>query len=341
MEQLSDAIVEIRQRKSATITLNELAGLCVAHDYSALVSIVSGFVDGGLLRPMGSETNGMFPPLCSRYRILRAKGDMSGAKDEILRLGPEFNPSGYLSNVPLYIKHRELLRGLVEYVRYRGTELTETMSRNERAYAIWGNEKQLDDSVCKSMLRFTGWECRLNYYNTPEPFMDYLCNGAETEAVLILENKDIWFSLRKLLMESGGDCLLYGRKVDGLLYGEGKKITRNGALEEYSNEGFSKSPSFYYWGDLDYEGIGIFLAISAFPLQLFTPAYAAMLEYGRAQTLTQCRASQLPPPQIGRFYEQFDDASAAEIRTLLESGKYIPQEICNYPRLREALDVTR
>ena len=336
--QLLDVIVKILQRKSATITLDELSRLCGESEYSDFVSKISKYIADGLLCPMGNETNGMFPPLRSRYRINRVKQDVTGHIDEILRLGPEFNPSGYLSNIALYIKHRELLKSLSDYSHDKSEELELSMSRNERSYAIWGNEKQLDDAICKSMLRFTGWEGRLNYYATPEPFLDYLCNGAETKVILILENKDIWFSLRKIFMEHKTACRLYGHSIDGLLYGEGKKITRAGALEDYSKEGFSARPSFYYWGDLDYEGIGIFLAVSTFPTELFLPGYMAMLRYGAMRTLTQCRTNQEPPSDIEAFLTLFDRQSATDIRKLLESGKYIPQEICSYPCLKEAME---
>ena len=335
-----DDFFETGEKKPATITLEELSQRSSAPDYAAFVSEIRAYIERGLIRPMGKETNGMHPPLRSRYRIIRAKQDMADVKDEIMRLGSEFNPSGYLSRVQLYIKHRDLLRDLSSYARDKSAQLEQSMSKNERAYDIWGNEKQLEEAVCKSMLRFTGWDTRLNYYDTPEPFFDYLCHGPKSEDILILENKDIWYSLRKLFMESKTDSLLYGRKVDGLLYGEGKKIARVGALEEYSKDGFAAYPSFYYWGDLDYEGIAIYLAVSEFPVKLFLPGYMAMLEFGRAQTLTQRETAQISPPGIDRFLECFDSMSASEIRTLLEAGKYIPQEICSYPRLKAAMNTT-
>jgi hypothetical protein len=333
-----DTEAVIKQKKSATVSLDELERLCGLPDYNDFVMKINGFIESGLLRRMGKDTNGKYPPLHSRYRICREEPDMSGVKDEIMRLGSDFNPSGYLSDIPLYIKHRELLASLRGYAREKRAELELSMSRNERAYAVWGNEKQLDDPVCKRMLRFTGWESRLNCYATPEPFLDYLCGGANTKSVLILENKDIWFSLRKLFMEKKAPCLVYGVMFDGILYGEGKKITRPGALEEYSREGFSASPSFWYWGDLDYEGIGIYLAISAFPVKLFTPGYAAMLERAGSRTLTHMRTAQAQPRQFESFLGYFDGETARAIRSILESGKYIPQEICNYPCLRNALD---
>jgi hypothetical protein len=226
---------------------------------------------------------------------------------------------------------------LCDYAQNRGAELGQSMSKNERAYAIWGFEKHLDDATCKSMLRFTGWDDKLNYYSTPEPFLDYLCSGADTRNILILENKDIWFSLRKLFMENKSACRLYGEPIDGLLYGEGNKITRPGALEDYASDGFLSPPSFFYWGDLDYEGIGIYLKISRFPARLFVPGYMAMLAHAREQNPTRARTDQAPPPQMGEFLKRFDNRSASEIETLLGAGKYIPQEICNYPRLRDGM----
>jgi hypothetical protein len=335
-----DTINKILQKKAATISLNELAEFSHASDYGEFVEEINSLIGQGLLRVFGKETNGKFPPLAARYRICRPAADASSARDEILRLGPGFNPSGYLANIPLYNKHRELVQRLHDYARNKSGELNSCMSKNERAYAIWGNEKQLDDAACKSMLRFTGWESKLNYYDTPEPFWDYLVNGADTKCILVLENKDIWFSLRKLLMENKAACLLYGQWFDGILYGEGKKIARSGALSNYAEEGFHKPPSFYYWGDLDYEGINIYLMIASFPVRLFVPAYLAMLDHAKTQNLTQIQTMQVAPGNIGEFLQYFSEDDAAEIKSILGSGKYIPQEICSYPRLKAAWDKT-
>ena len=138
-------------------------------------------------------------------------------------------------------------------------------------------------------------------------------------------------------MEHKSACLLYGQLIEGLLYGEGKKITRKGALEDYSKEGFSIRPTFYYWGDLDYEGIGIFLSIAGFPVRLFTPGYVAMLQNCLGEPPSHCRTSQTPPQRMDEFLKNFDSTGSKQVTALLESGKYIPQEICNYPRLAAAI----
>ncbi len=322
----------------ATLTLHELERMFASLDYGDFVAEVRSFIDEGLLRPMGKDTNGMSPPLHTRYRICREKEDVSSIQSEIMRLGPEFYPSAYLTNLSLYHKHRELLLGLRNYVRDHGSELECPMSKNERSYAIWGNEKLLDSSLVQGMLRFTKWGNRLNYFSTPEPYFDYLVTGADTSSILVLENKDIWFSLRKLFMENPGVQRLYGQNFDGLLYGEGNKITRHNALKEYVEEGFSSPPSLFYWGDLDYEGIAIFLKASAsFPMTLFVPGYMEMLKHSRERQLTTCRTVQTQPSDMERFLSCFDAETAFEIFKLLDAKLYIPQEICNYPRLKAAL----
>ena len=325
---------------STFISLTDLQKLCEPCDYHALAESIRLLADSGAIRPVGpaNDTNGMIPPLRMRYRIIRPKPDYSGYRDEILRLGAQFNPSGYLERIPLYMKHRDLLLALRAYTQKHPDGLDAPMSKNERAYAVWGYEKQLDDPICKGMLHFINWENRLNYYHTPEPFFDYLCRGADTKSVLVLENKDIWFSLRKLFIENPetGGFRLFGSFIDALVYGEGKKVTRPGALEGYG-EGFRSPPAFYYWGDLDYEGISIYLNISKRDIAPFVPGYMAMLRYAEGQPPTRCRASQPAVADIGAFTRHFDSAPASQIEALLKAGLYIPQEICGYPRLMSAL----
>ena len=332
--------------RSATISLADLERMCNAPDYDTLVAEVNALIADGVIKPMGKDTNGKVPPLHSKYRIVRNEQHLMLLRAEIMRLGPEFNPSGYLKNLSAYEKHRELLHMLIAYTRTSSIELENSMSKNERAYAIWSNEKQLYDSICKSMLRFTGWEEKLNYYNTPEPLFDYLCNGPDTKSILILENKDIWFSLRKIFMENRNGCIVYGERFDGLLYGEGKKVTREGAIIEYSNEGFFVQPTFEYWGDLDYEGISIYMKLVAQyntterSIRLFIPGYLAMLEYARAlENLTPRKTNQAQPDNLDVFLGNFTTAIADEIRSILDSGAYIPQEICNYPRLKTSCTI--
>ncbi len=131
-------------------------------------------------------------------------------------------------------------------------ELHTPLAKNERAYQIWNDEKILDNSLCKSMIKWNELEKMLNYYLTPEPFFDYLHTKKEKMTMLIIENKDTWYTMRKIMNEQKGECYLGSQEIDGLIYGEGNKITKPQALEEYEEKILQRKCQFLYWGDLDY-----------------------------------------------------------------------------------------
>lgn len=127
-----------------------------------------------------------------------------------------------------------------------------------------GPEKLLDEhrALVGEVLKFNGLnENWLNCYDTPEPFFEYVHTRSGPMTVLILENKDTWYTFRKLMQDTGKGVIA-GTRVDVLLYGEGNKITKRGALEEY-NAGMlrgraGQAGEFLYFGDLDQEGIRLF-----------------------------------------------------------------------------------
>ena len=89
-----------------------------------------------------------------------------------------------------------------------------------------------------------------------------------------------------------------------------------------------------YFGDLDYEGIGIFETLSeSFAVQRairpFIPAYLAMLDKGE-------KATSLPPTKeqqnrniSGGFFSFFDEKDVCRMKNILEGNRYVPQEILN------------
>ncbi|CAA7600497.1 Hypothetical protein DEACI_1150 [Acididesulfobacillus acetoxydans] len=79
--------------------------------------------------------------------------------------------------------------------------------------------------------------------------------------LLVIENKDTWFTLRRLLRETGKNRLA-GTSIQALIYGEGNKITKPEALQNYAQGMFSREiltkGKFLYFGDLDHEGIRLY-----------------------------------------------------------------------------------
>ena len=88
--------------------------------------------------------------------------------------------------------------------------------------------------------------------------------------------------------------------------------------------------SFFYVGDLDYEGIIIFEAFAKnftqSAIMPFIPAYTAMLALSRQLDLPFARAGQ-NKKHSGHFMSFFEADCVAAMETILQSGRYIPQEI--------------
>ena len=345
----NNIISQIKQQKGTFLSLDQLREWISPANYRELHNTIAQLQETGLLRPVGSprNNNGMVPPLRLKYRILHPARDDSDVLEEIKQLSTELNISGYLKRPVLYRKHRDILLPLSRYLKNSRSRLDVPMSKNERAFSIWNREKVLDSAHCQSVLRFNRWENRLNYYPTPEPFFDYLA-GDEIHALLILENKDTWYTLRRLLLQFPEKHRLFGVRLDGVVLGEGRKATRPHALEEYASLLPNQRPQFLYFGDLDYAGIDIFLSVSAenpsLSVSLFLPAYQAMLKRSQKVGYGKSHTGQTKPERLPDFLGLFSPKEADEIETLLASGRYLPQEILNRPflehHLTDTVDIT-
>jgi hypothetical protein len=238
-----------------------------------------------------------------------------------------------------------VLYPLSEYLKLRNIELSEEMSENERAYAIWHDEKFLDDPRNLALLNDAGVLSMLNVYPTPEPFFKYQ-NTTTPDSVIVIENKDTWFSVRKLMLENQKITTLFGVPLECVVYGEGEKASRkNNSLQRYLLTGMDFHGNVYYWGDLDYTGIGIYLGVAKYNpflhVEPLIPAYLKMLDSFEMLLKCSsdvrefaCKKSQNIPNNMDEFFRFFPKNHADRLVSLLHDGLYIPQEILNYPTLK-------
>ena len=322
-------------------TETELQQVIKEADYRLFHPVIEKLVGDGVLVPVKSAgLNGRLPPLFNKYRLNKPKEDFAGYLEFIRRLNPALNISGYLERPELYKKHREIVEGLSRYLWYSAKLLEEPMSRKERAFSVWGREKLLDDhfALAREVLKFNGLGLDfLNYYDTPEPFFEYVHARPEQMTVLILENKDTWFTFRKLMQETGKN-IVAGTPVDVLIYGEGNKIAKRGALEEYSagmlgGKG-GQAGRFLYFGDLDLEGIRLFSRASeanpSLDLKPFSALYRLMLELAGNMELPASPDGRAVAAPLAEFASLLGFNQAEVLTVFLEKGRYIPQEIVNY-----------
>lgn len=283
--------------------------------------------------------NGKVPALFLKYRIIEQNTQLTIYKEEIQTLSNLFQIEEYLKKPQLYEKHREFLLPLDLFLKNHKEELEFSISKNERAYQIWNDEKILDNPTCNSMIKQNQLTQKLNYYTTPEPFFDYLHTQKENMTILVIENKDTWYTMRKIMYPLEKECYLLGNKIDVLLYGEGNKITKLEALEEYEKEIIQKNCKFLYWGDLDYTGIDLYERVvkqnKNTNIQLFQQIYKLMLGQKEIEELGQIRKKQNTKVNLDVFLKPFDSKSQEKIIKILNQNRYIPQEVINAHTLKQ------
>ena len=97
----------------------------------------------------------------------------------------------------------------------------------------------------------------------------------------------------------------------------------------------AKENKIFYFGDLDYEGIGIYERLAQLSkrqeisIQPFTEAYEKMMVKAHAVRELPKTKEKQNRNIAGDFFRFFSDQTVHHMREILERGYYIPQEIIN------------
>ncbi len=307
-------------------------------DYGQQCAYMISLIESGKIRPVkASGKNGKKPALYREYWILEEPDPDRESLLEELAFGivPEISIDYYRAHLDHYKKERDWVQMLNTYLKNSKEKLEYPESMNERSFEIWNREKFLSKENGKKIISHCGLDLEFfNMYETAEPLAYYSHTRKTPQNILILENKDTFFSMRRHLLE--GKREIFGVLMGTLIYGGGKRIIRSfqdldRCMEPYMKE---KENQIYYFGDLDYEGIGIYESLAAafetrWEICPFLPAYQAML-------MKACQVKELPKTKeqqnhkAGRcFFNWFDEETTARMHKILESECYVPQEILN------------
>lgn len=320
------------------ISLEELLGKYSNASYQQQYAHIMELLENGKIKPVGTAgTNGKSPALCLSYWVMEERNNSHDALTEELNyhLEPIISIGYYLSHLAEYQKDRQWVLMLNAYLKENRSLLEQPISVNERSFEIWGREKFLTKEQGKKILKRCGIEPdSLNMYETAEPFAYYSNTRKTPQNMLILENKDTFFSMRRFLLE--GNTHVLGMEVGTLIYGGGKRIVKSFQDFDLSAEPYMKAEGsqMYYFGDLDYEGIGIYESLARHwyghgkPIP-FVTAYERMMEkakkIGRLPDTKEFQNQNIS----GEFFSYFSKETVEQMQTILEQGKYIPQEILN------------
>ena len=319
------------KRQSLEVILGEMNSAPYLEQYE----YIQAQMDAGSIKPVKSAgKNGKKPALHLEYWLLDEQEDYSELEQELLYATDiGISIDYYLHNLAVYAKEREAVRQLHNFLQKHRELLQTSVSYNERSLQIWGYEKFLSQGNSKTILK----HCRLdmaflNCYSTTEPFAYFTLTRKAPHKLLIIENKDTFFSMRRHLL--AGHSTILGEKFGTLIYGAGKRVISSFQQFALSAEPYMlhEDNEFYYFGDLDYEGIGIYEKLAncfqrQAKLKPFVAAYAKMLTKSR-------ELPQLPTTKEGQnrqlegfFFNYFEGITQDDMRELLEQNLYIPQEI--------------
>ncbi|HNW35737.1 MAG TPA: DUF2220 family protein, partial [Candidatus Ozemobacteraceae bacterium] len=199
---------------------------------------------------------------------------------------------------------------------------------NERSFDLFGDEKLLLGRGRAVLNRLGASLKSLDCYATSEPFV-WFSHASAPHTVLISENRDSFSSLNKVLRS--GRRYLGNSCIDAVIFGEGRRILHS---LSFSLEMLNPNPAalhFLYWGDLDSEGISIFLELlRAYPGWHIEPAatlYEAMLD--KAGKAPPCTRSERRLA-VDEFFSLLPSPLAVSAARLLKAGRYLPQEAVIY-----------
>ena len=248
----------LREFPRKRITLEELDKLC--QDPEQLGGQITELVEQGVLIPIkNSKTNGnQKTPLFMKYTV-RTENAEEISPDEIYALHPRLSANGYLlRNRMQFISNKAFLQRLSEWLTYHKSG--EMMSRRERSFSIFGEEKELDEHL--KLLECIGISGDiLSCYDTPEQcFSDYIPVRKPEMTLIVCENKDIWFNIRRLMYETGVRSL-FDIPIDGVIFGQGNDITGKDKFRSYAAYLDADTVRFLYCGDIDRAGFDIFLRL--------------------------------------------------------------------------------
>jgi len=307
--------------------------------YLSFAKAIGLLVDEGVMAPVKAwKTNGLNPSLYNGYQII-APGDQldKGIKQELLtQYHPDLNTAYYLKNPKEYQQDQGYLAALDRFLKENPDYQTlPAITANERSFQIFHDEKWLLSGHGQKFRQRVGLSLEdLRCYLTHEPFFYFAGKvpgeGAEIN-VLIVENKDTFYSLKALFQ--AGVNRWDNISFTVLIYGEGRKIEKSFPFFWELAEYRPYEKVFYYFGDLDPEGILIWYALrkrQEVEIKPFTFFYGALVER-YARTAPKRRGVQrFDGEAVEAFLSFFGSDRVEEMRKILEEERYLPQEGLNY-----------
>lgn len=310
-----------------------------SQNFKQFTTIIQKYIDQGVLVPLKtSKSLQHYGRLQNKFTINKAllKKEKSGPSskylNELMTLSPSINIDYYATHPDQYSQDREYIQKINELIRKK--DEIEEITVNERSYLLFGDEKAIllpkDASINgEEILRNLKLSLEdIKAKKVFEPFFwiekDFN-KTKESRVVLIVENKDTFWTLQNAVIS--GDI----NGVQLVIYGEGNAIIRK--FEYIETIGGTPEDHYYYFGDIDQEGIFIFNRLRErylpYNIKPAVPLYRFILQKAGPYNAKPLRKSRKARFTLSPFIDFFDSESKAQISKIILEQKYLPQEILN------------
>ena len=333
MEIEEKLIKYILQKKTKTMNLSEVYEKLklpyTPQSDKIINNILTNLEEKGYIQPL-KTTNKDFQGSFVKYKILKLKEENEEKiKEEILKLDKKIKIDYFLKHPKEYIKHKKIIIPINEFIKQTNGGKIETITVNERSYQIYKNEKCLKEN--EEILKKLGLTYKDLYaYDTYEPFFyyintEYKIRKLKNKTILIIENKDTFWTIVKAIQK------LKIKNIYMIIYGEGKKILKSFSfIEEFK---IDSKDNIYYFGDIDFEGINIYVSLkekyNKYNISAYTKGYETILDIEK--TPEKVRKNQnINQDKIEKFINEFDKKYKDKLIEIFNNKKYIPQEVFNY-----------
>jgi hypothetical protein len=317
--------------KKKTIELAELEVMLSGLLYEQFAHLVLSLEGEGVIEMVKSKgRNTRSPSLAYTYRIYahRIKQDLH---EELIKyrllLHHSIQLDSYFSKEPS-VWHNDLPYILLiqKYIEEKGFPDYEVPAP-ERSVELVGDEKWITDKHGEELLKRVGLWVQLKIIPVAEPLMFAVNPGVfsgKSHHHLIVENKTTFQALVDALPKT---------VFTTLIYGSGTTIIKS--IEQFERQLpiTEARHSFYYFGDIDRSGIFIWHSLNKkVPVQLYLPFYRECL---RREPLAGKTNQRYDQEAVKEFLIFFSKDETIQLQTMLESGRYFPQEVLKTSELQD------
>ena len=269
--------------KRQKIQLKDIMSQHSDMEYQQLYAYVMELIKNKALEPMKTaKSNGRTPALPISFWRYEEETDYTDVYEELkYKYHPLINTSYYRKHPERYEADKHNLQLLSNYLKNHSNLLKIKETMNERSFEIFHREKYFQREGGLEFCKRVAIDAdKLAFYETSEPLSYYSYSKQAPQNILIIENKDTFFDIRRY-MNTGCNHIL-GKEFGTVIYGAGKGIWKTFA--DYMNGAetyFMGDNKLFYFGDLDYEGILIYERLvesTSAIIYIFEEAYTAMLD---------------------------------------------------------------